>query len=57
MAVEQVTGSKAELYGLSTDPKPTTNIPIGSEFNEIDTSKVFKFSNGAWNLWQVLPRT
>lgn len=57
MTVEQVTVNKAELYGLAEDTKPTANISIGSTFTEIDTSKVFVFSNGDWNLLQVLPRT
>ena len=57
MAVEAVTGAKAELYGLSTDTKPTTNVRAGSSFTEVDTSKIFVFSNGEWYLLQVLPRT
>lgn len=29
----------AELYGLSTDTKPITDVPNGSVFVEIDTGK------------------
>ena len=36
--------------GLSTDPKPTTNIPNGSRFLEVDTGKVYMFdqTNLTW---------
>lgn len=36
--------------GLSTDTKPTTNIPNGSRFLELDTGKVFMFdqTNLTW---------
>ena len=40
----------AELYGLSTDTKPTLEIPNGSVFIEIDTGNVF-FFNGSTNVW------
>lgn len=40
----------AELYGLSTDVKPTSEIPNGSVFIEIDTGSVF-FFNGSTNAW------
>lgn len=35
----------AELYGLSTDSKPTQEVPNGSAFVEIDTGKVFFFNS------------
>lgn len=40
----------AELYGLSTDTKPVTDVPNGSVFIEIDTGKVYIF-NGAAKTW------
>ena len=33
----------AELYGLSTDTKPTAEVPNGSVFIEIDTGAFFFF--------------
>ena len=32
-----------ELYGKSTDEKPTENIPNASVFYEMDTKKLFMF--------------
>lgn len=40
----------AELYGLSTDTKPTLEIPNGSVFIEIDTGNVL-FFNGSTSTW------
>ena len=40
----------AELYGLSTDSKPTQEVPNGSAFVEIDTGKVF-FFNSVSHAW------
>lgn len=40
----------AELYGLSTDTKPITDVPNGSVFVEIDTGKIHIF-NGATEVW------
>lgn len=40
----------AELYGLSTDSKPTQEVPNGSAFVEIDTGKVF-FFNSVSHMW------
>jgi hypothetical protein len=37
--------------GLSTDDKPTTNVRIGDEFEEIDTSKLLKFNGTTWVEW------
>jgi len=43
MTVSQVTGVRSELYGLSTDVKPITNIQAGSTFYEDDTKNGFTF--------------
>lgn len=40
-------GTVPELIGLSTDTKPTTNMPVGAMFTESDTGKQFKYS-GTW---------
>ena len=32
-----------ELFGLSTDSKPTTGIVTGSSFVEVDTGKAYLF--------------
>ncbi|MBR5823739.1 MAG: hypothetical protein IKY67_06320 [Paludibacteraceae bacterium] len=39
-----------ELIGLSTDEKPTENVPNGSMFYELDTGKVYAFDkqNEIW---------
>ena len=41
-----------DLYGLSTDTKPIT-VPNGSVFVEMDTSKVYVFSEKdiTWHEW------
>lgn len=46
-----VSGS-ADLRGLSTDSKPTNNIPNGSTFIEMDSGKVYMWDagNGQWRL-------
>ena len=36
-----------ELFGLSTDSKPTTGIVTGSVFVEVDTGKCFLFNEDA----------
>lgn len=36
-----------ELFGLSTDSKPTSGIVTGSVFVEVDTGKVFLFNEDA----------
>ena len=40
----------AELFGLSTDAKPTTGYANGTTFVEVDTGKLFLFNEtaGAW---------
>jgi hypothetical protein len=45
--VSYVTGSKAELYGLSTDVKPT-NVGVGSTFYEVDTKIAHVFDGVIW---------
>lgn len=42
-----------DIRGLSTDSKPTTDIPNGSTFIEINTGKVYMF-NGAASTWVEL---
>lgn len=41
-----------EVYGLSTDTKPS-NVPNGSIFVEMDTSKLYTFDADGkqWNEW------
>lgn len=36
-----------ELFGLSTDSKPTTGIVTGSVFVEVDTGKCYLFNEDA----------
>lgn len=36
-----------ELFGLSTDSKPTTGIVTGSVFVEVDTGKAYLFNETA----------
>lgn len=40
-----------ELYGLSTDKKPTQDVPNGSVFHEMDTKKNYRFDiqNRKWH--------
>ena len=37
----------AELFGLSTDAKPTSGIVTGSVFVEVDTGKAYLFNEAA----------
>ena len=39
-----------ELYGTSSDSKPTTGIVMGSVFVEVDTGKVFLFNEDS-SVW------
>lgn len=50
--IQQVNNGKtiAELIGLSTDTKPTTNVSAGSSFTESDTRRKFKFDGTSWFL-------
>lgn len=36
-----------ELFGLSTDAKPTSDIVTGSVFVEVDTGKAYLFNEAA----------
>ena len=38
----------ANLGGLSTDAKPTVNVPTGYVFLEFDTGNRFIFNAGSW---------
>lgn len=46
----QFTTNCAEFKGLSTDTKPTDNVPNGSTFYEMNTGKIFMFDeeNETW---------
>lgn len=40
-----------EMFGLSTDSKPVTDLVTGSKFTEVDTGDVYLFaetSDGTW---------
>jgi hypothetical protein len=37
-----------EYYGKSTDTKPTTNVPTGASFLEMDTKNVFMYDGTTW---------
>lgn len=45
--------SPYDLRGLSTEDKPTTNIPNGSTYTEIDTGKLYMFDaeGQQWYEW------
>lgn len=47
MAYTLVTNIK-KFRGLSTDTKPTTNIPVDSTFEETDTSIKYVYDGSAW---------
>lgn len=44
------TQSNSEFYGLSTDEKPTANVPNASIFYEMDSKSLFLFDeeNQVW---------
>lgn len=44
----KVVGSAMELYGLSTDTKPTTGVKVGTSFFEIDTATVYMYNGTSW---------
>jgi hypothetical protein len=44
----QLAGSNMELYGKSSDTKPTTGLKIGTTFFEIDTKVVSMWDGAAW---------
>jgi hypothetical protein len=37
-----------KFYGLSTDTKPTSEVPVGSEFTETDTKAKYQFNGTSW---------
>jgi hypothetical protein len=37
-----------ELYGKSTDTKPTTGLKVGTSFFEIDTKTVYMWDGSTW---------
>src|SRR5690554_1197367 len=41
-------GYPLSFIGLSTDTKPTTGVPKGSRFTEIDTSTIYHFNGSSW---------
>ena len=48
----------AEIYGLSTDSKPTGGLVTGSKFTEVDTGAVYLYdetNDGTWYLFQNGP--
>lgn len=54
MAVKFIARSIKKWIGLASDTKPSSDVPEGSEFHEIDTGMEFLYYNGAW--WQDLRR-
>ena len=48
MAVTQK-GYTANILGLSTDTKPTTDIDVNKIFWELDTNKYYYFDGSDWN--------
>lgn len=41
-------GASANLCGLSTDSKPTTDVPVNTLFLELDTGNFWYFNGSAW---------
>lgn len=41
----------AEMFGLSTDSKPTTGLVTGSKFTEVDTGDVYLFDETGDGTW------
>jgi hypothetical protein len=41
-------GNSMELYGKSTDTKPTTGIVTGTTFLEIDTKTIYIWDGSSW---------
>lgn len=48
MAIDSVP-TPQKFKGLSTDTKPTDNVPALSVFIETDTGSVFEYSGTSWN--------
>ena len=51
-----VNGTK--YAGLSTDEKPTTDVPNGAEFLEMNTGKTYYYDaeNETWREWGASPK-
>ena len=47
MAVKLM-GNIHNFIGLSSDTKPTTGIPVGSTFTELDTGAKFVWEGDTW---------
>lgn len=45
----------SHFVGRSSDDKPTSNVPPGSEFIEINTGRTYTFDGEAWGLTYALP--
>lgn len=41
-------GANADYMGLSTDTKPTEDIPVNTLFLELDTGDFYYFDGTAW---------
>lgn len=41
----------SEMFGLSTDDKPTTGLVTGSKFTEVDTGDVYLFDETGSGTW------
>lgn len=48
MSVYQIAISIKKWIGESTDTKPTSSVPEGSVFHEIDTGMEFLYHDSAW---------
>lgn len=44
------TNDGSELYGLSSDTKPTNSLKVGTSFFEIDTTDVYMWDGTTWRL-------
>jgi hypothetical protein len=49
MAVKLITSTN-RYQGLSGDSKPTTGVPAGSTFYELDTGNTYIFDGSSWVL-------
>ncbi len=52
----QLLGSIYNYQGLSSDAKPVIDIPVGSGFRELDTSRIYQWSGTAWQRQYDLSR-
>jgi len=58
MTVYQV-GYRKEYIGLAADGKPVIDaiggpIPVGSEFKELDSSRIYIWEGTSWIFWRTL---